>query len=210
MERVHAVSVVYRNAREQAYRTTFDFLRTQHPHLPGQVIEFRANSQFLMSEIGAGGIDRPVFAGMIVELCKAVELCCKGLVLSPFISFAQQRGHTTVSLVSGSPPTARTIRLFAQGRQPFLGLGDLAAVFQSPDALWADFLCARLPAHRDWITRDLPPVVHTVKNTFRNPSAHAVSAKQSDAEQLVAYLDSTGFFDRFDQIAQDLRQTVGD
>ena len=200
---MHALVTVFRNGKRHIYESLFASFQKRYPHLPPAIIEPMANSDFLVAELTTD--DLPVYAGAIIESCKALE-CGVNLVLVE--SFCK-----TQNLKNGLKVTVRPLygnkkwddlELVRVGKSiPDKGLmfGNLEALLRSDDARWLQFVSTLGNDHQKWVIERLPKIIDKTAK-IRNGCAHSSSAGKSKAVELSESFSAEQVFENLNAIQQ--------
>jgi tetratricopeptide (TPR) repeat protein len=205
--RIHSFSLFLRQTNEERYTGARRTLRVRYQHLPEKVIEQLTNAEFLLSELAAFDAV-PVCAGVVIELCKAVETGLNRLLVEAYVKWANaSKKHPLVVTLMARDGREFPLEVTRAGATRNLMLGDLACLCRSDDPKWLDFLQVRCASAADWIRSELPDIILIVKDKFRNGCAHYSSADYGRAAQLDDLLSSHRVFERLDSLACEFSQS---
>ena len=190
--KIHAFCMLLRRKEAVRYHAARDALQSKLPSLPARVIEQLANAEFLLDSHQDDAL--PVFAGVIIEYCKALETAVNEIVIRPFVMKAFQgefRAELDVLPWSGR---SRSVEVKYRGQPKSLMLNELILVLRSNHAGWVEFCNSDLGSCATWVRNELPNIVSRVKDDYRNGCAHSNSASRKKALLLKEYLGQTNVF----------------
>jgi len=189
---IHVFCMALRRGEAVRYIAAKERLQSRLPSLPASVIEQLANAEFLLDSHHDDSL--PVFAGVIIEYCKALETAVNEILIRPFVMKAFH-GERRVELdVLSSSGRSRSVEVMYRGQPKSLMLNELILVLRSNHAGWVEFCNSELGGRATWVRNELPNIVSRVKDDYRNGCAHSNSALRKKALSLKEYLRQTNVF----------------
>jgi len=193
MDKIHDFCVGVKQADSDAYGIHVDVLKRRYPLFTDNVVQQIATAEFLISQFEE--MQLPIFAGVLIEYAKAVETCVNAVLVAPFV-FDTQFGSTTIDLGAN----ARAVSLVDGSNVKALMLAQLSQVVSSKDSRWTQYANKTFGSQTAWVRYDLPTIITTVKNEYRNGSAHYSSANRMKAMAMRDYLRKKEIFERLHAI----------
>jgi tetratricopeptide (TPR) repeat protein len=203
--RIHTFPILLRRLNRDRYKEVRRLCRGRYQNLPEKVIEQLANADFLTKELTAFE-GAPVYAGAVIETCKALETSLNRLLVETFVVNCNACCESAPLLINVFTRSGRefALALTYRGTPRHLMLGELASLCGSNERRWVDFLGADCVAVAGWVRSELPAILTTVKDQFRNGCAHYDSADRNRVVQLNDLLGSNRVFERLDALARTL------
>ena len=164
------------------------------------MIEQLANAQFLLKAHNDDSL--PIFAGAMIECCKAIETAVNEVIVCPFANTwppVSSRAEVEITTPSGRP---RVIELAFRGQPKSLMLGDLVLLLKCGRPEWDNYCRRQFGQLAEWIRDDLPRIIKTVKDEYRNGAAHDSSANRGKVLALKQYLDNSKVFASFNKLSK--------
>lgn len=193
IDKIHDFCAGVKQADSDAYGIHVDILNRRYPLFTDNVIQQIATAEFLISQFEE--MQLPIFAGVIIEYAKAVETCVNAVLVTPFV-FDTQFGSTTIDLGNN----ARPVSLVEGSNVKALMLAQLSQVVSSKDSRWTQYANKTFGSQTAWTRYDLPTIITTVKNEYRNGSAHYSSPNRMKAIAMRDYLRKKEIFERLHAI----------
>jgi hypothetical protein len=199
--RIHTFATLLRGLNQDSYREIHKACRARYKFLPDKVIEQLTNADFLIEKL-ATFESAPVYAGAVIEMCKALETALNNALVETFVNHINYTQWAPL-LINTTQRRGERVRLEVtwQRGPKHLSLGALALLCRSDDSAWIDFLDTRCLQIADWTRSELSEIITTVKDKFRNGCAHESSADRTRAVELREFLDSNRVFERLDSLA---------
>ncbi|PYV01165.1 MAG: hypothetical protein DMG26_14170, partial [Acidobacteria bacterium] len=198
--KIHTFCIHLRNQQADQYRLIKQELRFQYGALSDRVIEQLANAQFLLKAHNDDSL--PIFAGAMIECCKAIETAVNEVIVCPFANTwppVSSRAEIEITTPSGRP---RVIELAFRGQPKSLMLGDLVLLLKCGRPEWDNYCRRQFGQLAEWIRDDLPRIIKTVKDEYRNGAAHDSSANRGKVLALKQYLDNSKVFASFNKLSK--------
>jgi tetratricopeptide (TPR) repeat protein len=194
------------------FKGRFQVLNEKQP----LIIKFIASAEFIMKCHRLEDEGRvAIFAGPVVELGKAIELCLNRYLLEPF-----QEHLLLVSTGGGDPAPFRPITPKPEPRydsqlipKPFfviegrkkctLKTYQLESLLRCDDERWLNFCHLSYPPEKgtSWIRETLPGISENVRK-LRNPAAHDQVMDLTQAETVKKLLEDNKVFENFEALAK--------
>ena len=201
----------------EKFKERFQVLNATQP----LIIEFIASAEFVMRCHRLEDKGRvPIFAGPVVELGKAIELCLKRYLLEPF------QKHLLAKWEQGQQNLAMLKPIIAD---PQLGYDKPIPMFQKDDngnlkndnkgyplksrpkpweiegllscadSRWLNYCEGLYPVKKvTWIRDTLPGISKAVRD-LRNPAAHFRAIEQTQAATVIKLLEDNNVFEEFEE-----------
>ncbi len=198
--KIHAFCFRLKSSQIDKYLEFKKAVGTRFPALPARVIEQLSNAEFLLATHKDG---LPIFAGVIIEYCKALETALNTTMIARFATAlsGQSAGPVVEIQVDMANGKSRRIELAYRNQPKHLMLGDLALLLRCDAPAWVNYCRDFFGTLSPWVQTELPRIVQNLKNDYRNGSAHCNSADRTKASQLKRYLESGEVFGRLDAIS---------
>lgn len=205
--RIRAFTALVRSSEVVQYNMLRSVHRSCYPNLTDRVIEQLTNADYLFKTLREERL--PVFAGVLIELCKAAESVVNDVLLDPFVRKQLRTGLRPV-VFKWEARSGRPIVIEGSYRdQPRrLMLGEIVLLLQGADTAWQRYVSAEFAESVRWIRHDLPLFMSVLKDRYRNGCAHYSSASRDRVAELNSALSEMMFFGRFDKMAASVHGEV--
>jgi|GEM_PF-5465715 len=195
-----ALSSRIRNLRPTDYEHYYQECTRIYPALPVKSVEFIATARYLFNTLHDQ--QSPIYAGVIIELAKAVEFTVNEVLIAPYAMKRFREINAARMEKTSSGNRRQTVSLTSSdGKPKYFMLADLASLCASHDVDWIMHNRREFGEAAEWLMSRLPEIILEVKDTFRNGCAHRDSATRDKATDLFCYLSQHRVFEHLNELA---------